>query len=240
MRRWTTCLIAGQTLLLASLAAASPSPQPPQGAAAPAKPPPSPEAAPRTVLVLIYDGVELGDLAAPIEVLKVAAELGSEKTPAFQIRLAAEKAGPVAVDGGFTLTAQCALADCPPADILVLAGGRGALEVMNHPALIDWVRQRAASTRSVLGICTGTFLLAKAGLLDGQTATTHPQGLPYLKYLAPKANVVSGQHFVRAGKMITTAGVSSSLDAALALVAETLGPERAQATANWLDHPWKP
>ena len=235
MRGSTTCLLSVPMLLFAALASASP-----QGAATGDKPPQPREAAPQTVLVLVYDGVELGDLAAPVEVFKVAAELGGEKTPSFQIRLAAEKAGPVAVDGGFTITADCALADCPAADVLVLAGGRGALEVMNHPALIEWVRQRAASARAVMGICTGTFFLAKAGLLDGLAATTHPQGIPYLKYLAPKASVMAGQHVVRAGKIITTAGVSSSLDATLALVAESLGPERARATAEWLDREWKP
>ncbi len=194
----------------------------------------------RTVLVLIYDGVELGDLVGPVEVFKTASELGTTNTPAFQIRLAAEKPGLIQVDGGFAIEAHCVLADCPPADVLVLAGGRGALQAMNRPALIDWVRQRAGSAETVLSVCLGTFLLAKAGLLDGVPVTVHHQGAGYLKQLAPKAKVAATRDYLESGKIVSTAGVSSSIDASLYLVAKYLGPERARITAEWLDDDWRP
>lgn len=206
-------------------------------------PPPAPEAAKevtRTVVVLVYDGVELGDLAAPVEVFKVANELGTTPTPAFHIRLAAEKPGPVQVDGGFSIQTDCVLADCPAADVLVLAGGRGALEALNRPALIEWIRQRASSAETVMTVCLGTFLLAKAGLLDGVPVTIHQQGAAYLKHLAPKVKVAATTDFLEAGKIISTAGVSSSIDASLYLVAKYLGAERARVTAEWLDDDWRP
>src|SRR5436305_1252786 len=98
------------TVLLLALCATRAVPQGAPAAPAPVAPAPAP-AAPKSVLVLVYDGVELGDLAAPVEVFKVASELGA--SPAFQIRLAAEKAGPVQVDGGFSLQPDCVLTDCP-------------------------------------------------------------------------------------------------------------------------------
>jgi transcriptional regulator GlxA family with amidase domain len=220
------------TLTLPALAAT------PQGQA------PAPAAAPqevqRTVVVLVYDGVELGDFAAPVEVFKVASELGPTTTPSFQIRLAAEKPGPVHVDGGFIVQPDCVLAQCPKPDVLVLAGGRGALEGLKRPELIDWIRQQSGVADTVLTICLGNFLLAKAGLLDGVPVTIHKQGAGYLKYLAPKAKIESEQHYLRSGKIVTTAGFASSIDASLEVVAKYLGEERARATAEWLDHSWKP
>jgi transcriptional regulator GlxA family with amidase domain len=225
-------LLLSSILTLAVPALGAAPPDPPAAAVA--------REATKTVLVLIYDGVELGDMAAPVEVFKVASELGTTATPAFKILLAAEKPGLIEVDGGFAIRADCVLADCPPADVLVLAGGRGAIEAVNRPALIDWIRQRAGSAETVLSICVGTFLLAKAGLLDGVSVASHPQGAGYLKHLAPKVKVESTKSFREAGKILTTAGVSSSIDATLYVVAKHLGPERARITAEWLDDDWRP
>jgi transcriptional regulator GlxA family with amidase domain len=226
-------------LLMFSMPALAATPQGPPAAAAPPAATAAPQETQRTVVVLIYDGVELGDFAAPVEVFKVASELGPSTTPSFQIRLAAEKPGPVQVEGGIVVQADCVLAECPKPDILVLAGGRGALEGIKRPALIEWIRQQSSVADTVMTICLGNFLLAKAGLLDGVPVTIHKQGAGYLKYLAPKAKIESGR-YLRSGKIVTTAGFASSIDASLEVVAKYLGMERAQATAEWLDHSWKP
>lgn len=194
----------------------------------------------KMVVVLIYDGVELGDLAAPVAVFKVANELGPTTTPEFTIRLAAEKPGLIEADGGFFVRADCVLADCPPADILVLAGGRGALEGMNRPALIDWIRTQSAQADTILSVCLGTFLMAKAGLLVDVPVTIHTQGAGYLKHLEKTVRVEATAGYLEAGKIISSAGVSSSIDAALVAVERHLGAERARLTAEWLDEDWRP
>jgi transcriptional regulator GlxA family with amidase domain len=193
----------------------------------------------KTVVVLIYDGVGLGDFANSVEILTLANELGSSTVPFFDIHLAAEKAGPVHVNGGPVLQPDCVLAECPPADLLIVPGGRGSLQAVNRPELIDWIRRQTERSEVVMAICTGSFLLAKAGVLDGISATTHQQGLGYLRYLAPKAKVVDDQPYVDAGKIITVAATTPVFAASLHLIERLLGPERATITAQWLQYDWK-
>lgn len=191
----------------------------------------------KKVIVLIYDGVGLGDFANSVEVMTLANELGNSTF--FDIHLAAEKAGPVHVNGGPVLQPDCVLAECPPADLLVIPGGRGSLEAVNRPELIDWIRKQTERSEIVMAICTGSFLLAKAGVLDGVAATTHQQGLGYLRYLAPKAKVVDDQPYVDSGKFITVAATTPVFAATLHLIERLIGPERAAMTAQWLQYDWK-
>lgn len=193
----------------------------------------------KKVVVLIYDGVGLGDFANSVEVLTLASELGNTTVPFFEIHLAAEKMGPVHVNGGPVLQPNCVLADCPPADLLIIPGGRGSLEAVNRPELIDWIRRQTERSEIVLAICTGSFLLAKAGVLDGVAATTHPQGIGYLRHLAPKAKVVENQPYVDAGKIVTVAATTPVFAASLHLIERLIGPERATITAQWLQYDWK-
>jgi transcriptional regulator GlxA family with amidase domain len=210
-----------------------------QAPAQPVAPAPS-EAAAKTVLVLIYDGVELGDLAAPVSVFKVANELGPTTAEAFDIQLAAEKSGLIQADCGFFIQADCVLSECPPADILILAGGRGALEALNRPALIDWIRRQSTSAETVLSVCLGTFLMAKAGLLVDVPVTIHAQGAGYLQHLEKRVKLAGTAGYLEAGKIISSAGVSSSIDASLVVVARHLGAQRAKITSEWLDDDWRP
>jgi transcriptional regulator GlxA family with amidase domain len=190
-------------------------------------------------LVVLYEGVGLADFANPVEVFTLANELGTSAVPYFDIHLAAEKAGPIHANGGPVVQPDCVLAECPPADLLVLPGGRGALEAMNRPELVDWVRRQTEKSEAVLAICTGAFLLAKAGLLDGLPATTHQQGIGYLRHLAPKAKVVEDQPYVDAGKIVTASAIVPAIAASLHLVDRLLGTERAAMTAQWLRYDWK-
>jgi transcriptional regulator GlxA family with amidase domain len=199
------------------------------GAAAPAK---------KNVVILVYEDVEALDVFGPFQVFTSASELG--EAPAFQVYLAAEKPGPVQGHNGLVLRPDCTLADCPPADILIVAGGAGVMQAMNRPELLDWIRRSAQRADSVASVCVGAFLLARAGLLDGLAATTHQQGLGYLRQLAPKARVVDGQRLVDNGKILTSAGMTAGIDLSLHLVSRLLGPERAKATATWMEYAWSP
>jgi hypothetical protein len=106
--------------------------------------------------------------------------------------------------------------------------------------LIRWLQDGAQDARYVLSVCTGAFLLAKAGLLDGQTATTFHKSLDRLARFAPRARVVHDQRYVDNGKVITTAGLSSGIDGALHLVAKIKGKGAAQQTALALEYHWQP
>jgi transcriptional regulator GlxA family with amidase domain len=200
----------------------------------------APAAAPakKTVVIVVFEGVGALDFAGPFEVFTTASELG--ETPVFQVYVAAERPGPLRGHNGMVLQPDCTLADCPPADVLVISGGPGAMQAMDRPELLGWIRRSAERAETVVSVCTGAFLLAKAGLLDGLTVTTHQQGIGYLGHLAPKAKVVADQRFVDNGKIVTAAGMSAGIDASLHLVARLLGPERAKATATWMEYDWKP
>jgi len=192
----------------------------------------------KTVVILAFEGVGALDFAGPFEVFTTASELS--ETPVFQVYVAAEKPGPLRGHNGMVLQPDCTLADCPPADLLIIAGGPGAMQAMNKPELLDWIRKASGRAERVVSVCTGAFLLAKAGLLDGLTVTTHQAGIGYLGKLVPKAKVVSDRRFVDNGKIVTSAGMSAGIDASLHLVSQLLGAERAKATATWMEYDWKP
>jgi transcriptional regulator GlxA family with amidase domain len=211
---------------------------PPAAALAQEPAAPAPAPARKTVVILAFEGVGALDFAGPFEVFTTASELG--ETPVFQVYVAAEKPGPLRGHNGMVLQPDCALADCPPADLLIVSGGPGAMQAMNRPELLEWIRKAAARAERVVSVCTGAFLLARAGLLDGLTVTTHQAGIGYLGQLAPKAKVVADRRFVDNGKIVTSAGMSAGIDASLHLVARLLGAERAKATAAWMEYDWKP
>jgi transcriptional regulator GlxA family with amidase domain len=202
------------------------------GGAAPAAARPDPI----DVVIVLYDGVELGDLSGPWEVFSAASELTGGR---FRVSLAAESDRPVTLHRGPRMLPDCTLATCPPADILVVPGGQGVFQAMESTAMIDYLRRADAGAGEVVTICVGSFLLARAGLLDGRTLTTHDLGLGYLRQLAPGATVVD-ERWVDGGKLLSAGGVSPSIDLSLHLVARRLGAEAAQATARHLDHPWEP
>lgn len=191
---------------------------------------------PIDVVIVLYDGVELGDFSGPWEVFSAAGELTGGR---FRVSLAAESDRPVVLHRGPRMLPDCTLATCPPADVLVVPGGQGVFQAMESPAMIDYLRRADAGAGEVVAVCVGSFLLARAGLLEGQTLTTHDLGLGYLRQLAPGATVVD-ERWVDGGRLLSAGGVSPSIDLSLHLVARRLGAEAALATARHLDHPWEP
>src|SRR5262249_32767595 len=131
------------------------------------------------------------------------------------------------------------LENCPKADILLVPGGNVDLQ-MASAKVIQWIQSRSKEAQYVMSVCTGAFLLAKAGLLDGGSATTFHRSIDDLAQSAPKTRVVSDQRFVDNGKVITTAGLSSGIDGALHLVGKILGNGAAQSTALGLEYQWDP
>jgi transcriptional regulator GlxA family with amidase domain len=136
---------------------------------------------------------------------------------------------------GIELTANRALRDVRGTiDTLLVAGGDGTREALRDRALVDFIRRTAPRARRVASICSGTFLLAEAGLLDGKRATTHWASCALLAQRYPKVQVETDPIFVRDGKMWSSAGVCAGMDLALALVEQDHGRELALTVAQWL------
>jgi CubicO group peptidase (beta-lactamase class C family)/putative intracellular protease/amidase len=186
---------------------------------------------PVTVAILLFDGVEIIDYSGPWEVFGQAG---------FVVHTVAEKAEPIKTTFGQRVVPDYTLVNSPPADILLVPGGRVSIELLTNKRVIEWIQAGARDARYVMSVCTGAFLLARAGLLDGQAATTFHKSLDRLARSAPKTRVVRDQRFVDNGKVITTAGLSSGIDGALHLVAKIKGKGAAQQTALGLEYQWQP
>ncbi len=186
---------------------------------------------PHTVSILLFDAVELLDFAGPFEVFSVAGREG-----AFAVQAVAETTAPLRTRGGLTVTPDATLEDAPSADVLVVPGGQGARTAMHREHVLDWVRTGMETATVVLSVCTGAFILARAGLLDGCTVTTHHDGLDRLETLAPDAEVVHDRRFIDNGTIVTAAGISAGIDAALYVVARLCGTDHATATARHMEY----
>lgn len=185
---------------------------------------------PRTIGVLIFPQFQLLDATGPIAAFEVA---GRETVPAtYRLRLMARVAGPVASSSGAQLVAE-PLAE-EPLDTLMIVGGRGTREACVCPQTLAYVRRAAARARRTTSVCSGAFVLAAAGLLDGRRATTHWARAADLARLYPQVRVEPDRIFVHDGAVWTSAGISAGIDLALALVAEDLGEAAAKRTAQQL------
>ncbi|RFU83154.1 GlxA family transcriptional regulator [Streptomyces triticagri] len=189
---------------------------------------PSPQG---TVLVLLFDDVQSLDLTGPIEVFTGAGHaVGAPDT--YRVRTASLDGAPVRTSSGLTLVPDLALADAPAARTLVVPGGRGTRDP--DPRLVEWLREEGPRAERLVSVCTGAILLARAGLLDGHRATTHWAYCDKLARDHPDIEVDPDPIYVRDGRVATSAGVTSGIDLALALVEEDLGREAALTVARHL------
>lgn len=183
-----------------------------------------------TVAILVFEGVQIIDFTGPYEVFGQAG---------FSTITVAPSAEPINTSMGLRVTPSHTFADAPKADILLLPGGDVDPHLEN-PQIIAWVKERAAAADHVISVCNGAFFLAKAGLLDGLTATTFYDLIPRLKEAAPKARIVSDQRYVDNGKIVTTAGLSSGIDGSLYLIEKIKGRGLAQQAALNMEYDWRP
>jgi transcriptional regulator GlxA family with amidase domain len=146
----------------------------------------------------------------------------------------AEVATPVVAAKGLSLNPHAVFATCPPLDYLLVPGGIGTRTQVDNPALVRFIAERAATCKAVLSVCTGAFLLERAGLLAGKRATTHWASLDRLRACA-QVDVVE-ERFVRTGNVWTSAGVSAGTDMALAFIADVAGDDvagKVQLYSEW-------
>ena len=190
--------------------------------------------------VLVFDDVEVLDFAGPIEVLASARMPGPERARAFDVFTIAARPEVVTCRGGLLVKPTHTFADCPPFDVAVIPGGYGVEGAQEDAATVAWVRRAAETTRVTASVCTGAFLLARAGLLDGKPATTHWKELDALRARYPAVDVRDEHRVVDLGRVITSAGVSAGLDMALHLIERLLGREAAEETARSIEYRWQP
>ena len=200
------------------------------------KSPRSPPNAVRCIDVLTYPAVQLLDVTGPVQVFASANDLTARAgdSPPYLLRVVAQSGGDVTASAGVALAAGPLTRGGEVVDTLLVAGGEGAEAAAENPVLVDWVRERAARARRVASVCTGAFLLAAAGLLEGRRAATHWMYCTKLAQRFPTVQVEPDPIFVRDGSIWTSAGVTAGIDLALALVEEDLGRSVALAVARYL------
>ncbi|MBB6128327.1 DJ-1/PfpI family protein [Mucilaginibacter lappiensis] len=182
------------------------------------------------VLFYLQDGVEVLDFAGPLEVFSYAG---------FDVSIVSKTKDPISSQGVLKITPDYSIADAPPADILAFFGGNAG-NAANDPAVIAWLKA-APAPAYYFSVCTGAFILGKAGFLDHLTVTTFHESIESLRQAVPQAKVLENVRFVDNGKVMTTAGISAGIDGALHLVEKIRGREAAARIAKYMEYDkWVP
>jgi transcriptional regulator GlxA family with amidase domain len=197
----------------------------------------------RTVGILIFPDVEILDFCGPFEVLASAAlpaqSEGGDEHRLFEVCTIAERPEVVRCRGGLLIQPNYTLADHPPLDLVVIPGGYGTRREQENAVVLDWISGQHASGALTTSVCTGAFLLAAAGLLEGLRATTHWTTIDELRGKLPTATVLDDVRVVDEGEIVTAAGVSAGIDMALHIVRRLHGDEVARRTARDMEYDWR-
>jgi transcriptional regulator GlxA family with amidase domain len=185
----------------------------------------------RTIGIFVFPNFQLLDASGPIASFELAAR--DAEPPPYRLRLLSCTAGPVASSSSVVVMTEAADV-VGHVDTLIVAGGLGTREREPCPDTMALIRALAGSARRVASVCTGAFLLAAAGLLDGRRATTHWRRAASLARRYPQIHVEPDRIFVRDGNVWTSAGITAGIDLALALIADDLGEAAAKRTAQQL------
>jgi len=188
----------------------------------------------RNVAILLFDEIEVLDFAGPFEVFAVTDEIRGYNT--FNVFTVAENLGTIRSRNGLKIVPHYTLENCPVPHLLVVPGGFGTRALLNKLAMLEWIRKRAEKSDLTMSVCTGSLVLAKAGLLDGLRATTHHECFGLLRELAPRTEVVETERFVDNGRILTAAGISAGIDCALHVVERLLGADAAADTARYMEY----
>ncbi|WP_206244674.1 GlxA family transcriptional regulator [Novosphingobium terrae] len=184
---------------------------------------------PRTLALYLYEEFQLLDACGPITSFEIAGRM--HDTP-YRLTLLSAKGGPVRSSSGVALETIAADADALSIDTLIVVGGNGSRDAMRDPAVVTFLRQAAGRVRRLCSVCSGAFLLASAGALDGRRATTHWRRAKLLARLFPKVAVDVDRIHIRDGDVWTSAGITAGIDLALALIGDDLGEDLARAVAQ--------
>ena len=188
--------------------------------------------------IALFDGAEELDWAGPWEVLAAWAQQFPED--GVQVFTLAREERPITCAKGLRVLPDETWETSPAMDVLVYPGGRGTRTELADEAVLDWMRGIAGNGSVLASVCTGSLVLAAAGLLDGRPATTHWGSLELLPTLGRDIEVRPDDRFVDTGNVITAAGVSAGIDMALHLVARLHSPERAREVRRYIQYDPEP
>lgn len=195
------------------------------------------------VAIFIFNEVEVLDFAGPFEVFSVAG-LRTMSIPPFDVYTVAQF-DTINARNHLTIKPTYTFEKAPKADILVIPGGGGyyadgtpfgSRREMNNPIVLKWIQEQAAQAQLTLSVCTGSLILAKAGLLEGKDATTHFLAIDSLKNISDTITVKENVRFVDNGTIMTSEGVSAGIDMSLHVVSKLLGKETADETARYMQY----
>lgn len=184
----------------------------------------------RLVGVVLYPQFEVLDVFGPVEMWAY--------VPEFQVVMISESGGPVRSTQGVEVVADYSFANAPQLDILMVPGGAGTRVELNNPAMLDFIRRQNEKTMLTTSVCTGSALLAKAGLLKGHKATSNKNFFSLAVDQDPSVDWQRSARWVEDGKFITSSGVSAGTDMALGLIAKVRGKDSARMLARNLEYEW--
>ncbi len=196
----------------------------------------------RCVGIYVYDEVEVLDFAGPFEVFSVASRLALRDAPGtsppFRVLTVAAAAAEVRARGGLRVVPDASIASHPPLDVVIVPGGVMEAQRADR-AVVAWVAAQAATAEVVASVCTGAFLLAEAGLLEGRRVATHWEDRDDLARAFPGLHVVPGMGWIDEGRILTAAGISAGIDAALHLVGRFCSDAFAARAAHQMEYAWR-
>jgi putative intracellular protease/amidase len=181
--------------------------------------------------VVFYNDFELLDAYGPLEMFGALAEQ-------IEILTIAEEAGPVASSAGPKTLADYSFANTPDLDLILLPGGIGTIPELNNQAMINFLQDRGPKSQITMSVCTGSALLAKAGLLDGLAATSNKMFFKLASSQSDKVDWQESARWVDAGRYVTSSGVSAGTDMALAVIARLFDNETALQVMNYTEYQW--
>jgi len=191
--------------------------------------------------IYIYNEAEVLDFSGPFEVFTTAARVRSRQQPnspkLFEVFLIAEQPGLVTARADFKVEPHFTIQNHPDVDVLIVPGGVHIHE-LEKPSVIAWLKFLSQTTKLTASVCTGSFLLAKANLLEGKACTTHWEDIPDLRAMFPSLDVREEVPWVDNGHIVTSAGISAGIEMALHLVARLAGKDLALKTARQMQYTW--
>ena len=186
----------------------------------------------RTLGVILFPGFELLDVFGPLEAFGNLPGL-------FKVLMVAETRGPVPSGQGPQAVADVDFHDCPRLDVILVPGGIGTREQVDNPRFLDWLARRAMHAELVTSVCTGSALLARAGVLEGRRATTNKAFFQWVSEQGPNVEWIREARWVEDGKFVTSAGVSAGIDMALAVIARKVGRDVADNITRAMEYTWR-
>lgn len=184
--------------------------------------------------IFLFDDVEVLDFAGPFEVFSVTNELNHYSF--MNVYTVAREKVPVKARNGLSVNPDFGMQEAPQPDFLIIPGGIGSRAVLGQDDVISWIKASARTAGKVMSVCTGSLILAKAGLLEGARATTHHEVFDELARLAPNTEIVRNERFVDNGQIITSGGISAGIDMSLHVIELVYGKEAAQKTAAYMEY----